>query len=433
MSAPRKGRNALTTPSPDEAPDDRSAHLTGHERAAPMRPGPTGPLRGVRVVDLTRAVSGPFCTMILGDLGAEVIKVEPPAGDLPRFAGPFTKDDTGRYYGGLFASINRNKLGIVLDLGAPADRERLLKLVDGADVLVENYRSGVMERWGLEYEALHARNPRLVYAAIRGFGDPRTGTSPYVDWPAYDIVAQAMGGLVSMTGPAGHEGVRVGPTIGDLYPAALAAVGVLSALHHARATGEGQMVDVAMVDSIVSLCETAVYRYSYTGVVSAPTGNSHPQLVPFDIFPTKDGQCAIAAPTDNHWKVLCETIGRPDLVADERTRTNGDRVANAVLVHHAIAGWTLERTTAEITAELGGRVPLGPVNDAADLFTDPHVHARDMLVAVEQPGGARPVVFPGCPIRFTATPSGVYRRPPVLGEHTREVLAALDEDGPAPG
>jgi len=412
-----------------EKPDDGGAHLTGHENAAPMRPGPSGPLRGVRVVDLTRAVSGPFCTMLLGDLGAEVIKVEPPGGDLPRFAGPFTKDDDGRGFGGLFASINRNKLGIVLDLGVPADRERLLKLVDTADVLVENYRSGVMERWGLAYEALHARNPRLVYASIRGFGDPRTGVSPYVDWPAYDIVAQAMGGLVSMTGPAGDEGVRVGPTVGDLYPATLAAVGLLSALLHARATGEGQMVDVAMVDSIVSLCETAVYRYSYTGVVSRPTGNSHPQLVPFDVFPTKDGQCAIAAPTDNHWKVLCETMGRPELVGDERTRTNGDRVANAELVYGAIAGWARERTTAEIAGELGGRVPVGPVNDAADLFADPHIRARDMLVAVEQPGGARPVVFPNCPIRFTGTPSGVYRRPPLLGEHTEEVLAALDAEG----
>ena len=394
-----------------------------------MQPGPSGPLRGVRVVDLTRAVSGPFCTMMLGDLGAEVIKIEPPAGDLPRFAGPFTKDDGDRSFGGLFASINRNKLGIVLDLGVPADRERLLRLVDTADVLVENYRSGVMERWGLEYEALHARNPRLVYASVRGFGDPRTGASPYVDWPAYDIVAQAMGGLVSMTGPAGDEGIRVGPTIGDLYPATLAAVGVVSALLHARATGEGQMVDVAMVDSIVSLCETAVYRYSYTGVVSRPAGNSHPQLVPFDVFPTKDGQCAIAAPTDNHWKVLCETMGRPELVGDERTRTNGDRVAHAELVYGAIAGWARERTTAEIAGELGGRVPVGPVNDAADLFSDPHVRARDMLVAVEQPGGARPVVFPNCPIRFTATPAGVYRRPPVLGEHTEEVLARLDAEG----
>ncbi|MDG9701975.1 CaiB/BaiF CoA-transferase family protein [Streptomyces sp. DH37] len=412
-------------------PEDGRDHLTGHERAAPMRPGPTGPLRGVRVIDLTRAVSGPFCTMILADLGAEVIKVEPPSGDLPRFSGPFTKDDTTRGIGGLFGSINRNKLGIVLDLTTPADRERLLRLTDTADVLVENYRAGVMERWGLQYEALHERNPGLVYASIRGFGDPRTGRSPYVDWPAYDIVAQAMGGLISMTGPSEGETVRVGPTIGDLYPATLSAIGILAAVIHARATGEGQMVDVAMVDSIVSLCETAVYRYSYTGAVSRPTGNGHPQLVPFDVYPTKDGECAIAAPTDNHWKLLCEAMGRPELVDDERTRTNGDRVANARLVQSAVRRWAAERTTGEIVGELGGRVPVGPVNDAADLFADPHLRARDMLVAVDQPAGARPVVLPNCPIRFTATPSGVYRRSPLLGEHTAEVLARLDADAGA--
>nr|WP_066948244.1 CoA transferase [Streptomyces lushanensis] len=395
-----------------------------------MRPGVSGPLRGIRVTDLTRAVSGPFCTMMLADLGAEVIKVEPPVGDLPRFSGPFTTDDTVRGFGGLFGSINRNKLGIVLDLTTPADRERLLKLIDTSDVVVENYRSGVMERWGLSYETLHERNPRLVYASIRGFGDPRTGRSPYVDWPAYDVIAQAMGGLISMTGPSEAEAVRAGPTIGDLYPSALSAIGILAAVLHARNTGEGQMVDVAMVDSIVSLCETAVYRYSYTGVVSRPTGNSHPQLVPFDIYPTKDGKCAIAAPTDNHWKVLCEVIGRPELAGDERTSTNGSRVANTGLVQRAVARWTAERTTEEIARQLGGRVPVGPVNDAADLFEDPHVRARDMLVAVDQPGGGRPVVVPNCPIRFTATPSGVYRRAPLLGEHTEEVLAALDGEVP---
>jgi crotonobetainyl-CoA:carnitine CoA-transferase CaiB-like acyl-CoA transferase len=394
-----------------------------------MQAAAAGPLRGVRVVDLTRAVSGPFCTMILADLGADVIKVEPPEGDIPRFSGPFTRDDEERRYGGLFGSINRNKRSIVLDLTTAADRETLLALVDRADVLVENYRAGVMERFGLAFEALQERNPRLVYASIRGFGDPRTGRSPYVDWPAYDVIAQAMGGLISMTGPSPTEPVRVGPTIGDLYPATLSAIGILAAVLHARETGEGQMVDVAMIDSIISLCETAVYRYSYTGVVSQPTGNSHPQLVPFDVYPTRDGACAIAAPTSNHWRVLCEVIGRPDLVDDERTRTNASRVENASIVQGVLVEWTAERTTGQIVELLGGRVPVGPVNNAADLFRDPHVHAREMLVAVEQPGGARPVVFPNCPIRFTATPSGVYRRPPILGEHTAEVLAELDGTG----
>jgi crotonobetainyl-CoA:carnitine CoA-transferase CaiB-like acyl-CoA transferase len=410
---------------------DEAAYLKGHERAASMNATATGPLQGVQVVDLTRAVAGPFCTMLLADLGADVIKIEPPSGDLPRFSGPFTRDDLGRGFGGLFGSINRNKRSIVLDLTKPGDREVLLKLVDQADLLVENFRAGVMERFGLSFETLHERNPKMVYAAIRGFGDPRTGKSPYVDWPAYDIIAQAIGGVLSMTGPTNAEAMRVGPTIGDLYPAVLAATGALAAMLHARETGEGQFVDVAMVDSIVSLCETAVYRYSYTGTVSAPSGNSHPQLVPFDVYRTKNGQCAIAAPTENHWRRLCVAIGRPHLADDERTNTNANRVANAELVQGVLAAWTRVRTTEDIVQTLGGQVPVGPVNDAADLFDDPHVLARDMLVAVEQPGGARPVVYANCPIRFTATPSGVYRRPPLLGEHGAEVLAELDiEPGP---
>jgi crotonobetainyl-CoA:carnitine CoA-transferase CaiB-like acyl-CoA transferase len=412
---------------------DELPHLTGHELAAPMLSGPSGPLRGVRVVDLTRAVAGPFCTMLLADLGADVIKIEPPAGDLPRFSGPFTKDDQTRGYGGLFGSINRNKRGIVLDLTQPADRDVLLRLVDRADILVENFRAGVMDRLGLSYESLHERNPKMVYATIRGFGDPRTGRSPQVDWPAYDIVAQAVGGILSMTGPSEDEAVRVGPTIGDLYPAVLAATGALAAVLHARQTGEGQFVDVAMADSILSLCETAVYRYSYTGVVSRPAGNGHPQLVPFDVYRTKDGLCAIAAPTDNHWQRLCTALGRPDLVTDERTSGNANRVANAAFVQEILGTWAGERTTGEIVRTLGGAVPVGPVNDAADLFDDPHFRSRDMLVAVDQPGDARSVVYANCPVRFDATPSGIYRRPPLLGEHQAEVLAELgwttEDDG----
>jgi crotonobetainyl-CoA:carnitine CoA-transferase CaiB-like acyl-CoA transferase len=404
-------------------------HTRAHEQAAPMRTAPTGPLRGVRVVDLTRALAGPFCTMMLADLGADVIKVEPPEGDLPRFSGPFTTGDTEKAYGGYFASINRNKRGIVLDLKQLDDRDRLLALVDGADVLVENFRVGVMDSLGLSYETLHERNPRLVYGAIRGFGDPRTGASPYALWPAFDVVAQAMGGAVSATGTDSGEMVRVGPSIGDLYPATMAVIGVLAAVMHARQTGEGQFVDVSMVDALVALDEALVYRYSYTGMVTAPTGNSHPQLSPFDIYPTADGACAIAAPTANHWERLCRLMGRDDLLTDERTLTNRERVANAGFVRAALTEWTAARTTAAIVECLGGHVPVGPVNNAADLFTDPHVRARQMLVAVEHAGAERPVVFPDTPLRFTATPAGIYRRAPRLGEHNEEVFAELDKEG----
>jgi crotonobetainyl-CoA:carnitine CoA-transferase CaiB-like acyl-CoA transferase len=393
---------------------------------------PTGPLAGVRVLDLTQALAGPFCTMLLADLGAEVVKVEPPQGDMTRYGGPFTREDTEQAYGGYFASINRNKRGVVLDLKTDLGREAVLRLAARADVVVENFKAGVMDRLGLGYETLREGNSRLVYGAIRGFGDPRTGVSPYMDWPAFDVVAQAMGGAVGMTGTAEGETFRCGPSIGDLYPATLAALGITAAVHHAARTGEGQFLDVAMYDGVLALCEAIVYRYSYTGMVTTPTGNGHPALVPFDMFPTADGACAVAAPTENHWAVLCGILGRPELVDDDRTRTNRERVANAAFVRELVSAWTSARTTAEVVAALGGRVPVGPVHTAADIFADGHAAARGMLVEVDQPDGSRPVVVAGPPIKLTATPAGIHRRPPRLGEHTAEVLAEVGLEVEAP-
>ncbi len=406
---------------------DPNDYRTAHERAAPMAPGPTGPLTGIRIVDLTRALAGPFCTMLLADLGADVIKVEPPESDMARYSDPFLPEDEERAYGGYFASINRNKRGMMLDLKQDADREALIRLIDTADAVVENFRAGVMERLGLGYESLHERNPKLVYAAIRGFGDPRTGESPYVDWPAYDVVAQAVSGVVSVTGTADGQPLKVGPSIGDLYPGTMAALGITAALLHARTTGEGQFMDVAMYDACFALVEAAVYRYSYRGIVTEPTGNSHPQLTPFDIYPTKDGHCAIAAPTVVHWDLLCAFMDRPDLIHDARTVSNKERVKNADFVRDLMTEWTRQHTTAELVALLGGTVPVGPVNNAADLFADPHLRARQMLVAIDQPNGTRPVVLPNSPIKYTGTPTGVYRRPPKLGEHNDEILAELNE------
>jgi crotonobetainyl-CoA:carnitine CoA-transferase CaiB-like acyl-CoA transferase len=385
----------------------------------------TGPLRGVRVIDLTHALAGPFCTMYLADLGADVIKVEPPHGDMSRQSEPFAAEDQEHAYGGYFASINRNKRAIVLDLKTGADRETFLALTDGADAVVENFRAGIMDALGLSYETLCARNPRLVYAAIRGFGDPRTGESPYVDWPSFDVVSQAMGGIVSMTGTAAGDVLKVGASVGDLYPGTVAALGIVAALYHAKATGQGQFLDVCMVDAVTALSEAAVYRYSYRGTVTRPLGNSHAQLAPFDIYPTADGNCAIAAPTPNHWALLCALMDRPDLIDDPRTVSNKDRVANAAFVRDALCAWTSSRTTAEVVETLGGRVPVGPVNDAAGLFAEPHLRARSMFVAVDHPGVERPLVLPNNPIRFTATPAGIYRRPPKLGEHNEEIAAEL--------
>lgn len=385
----------------------------------------TGPLADVRIIDLTQALAGPFCTMLLADLGADVIKVEPPAGDPSRILGPRPTDREGCDYGGYFASINRNKRSIVLDVKTAAGRAAIFALVRQADALVENARSGVMDRAGLGYERLREINPALVYAAIRGFGDPRTGASPYADWPAFDVVAQSMGGLVSMTGPIGSEGIRAGPGLGDTYPGTLAALGVVSAILAARRSGQGQFIDVAMYDAILLMCESIVYNFSRAGVVRRPQGNTNPILCPFDIFTTRDGAVAIAAPGDNHWTILCQAMERPELASDERCRSTPRRAANADFVRAVVSAWTGALSTGEVVETLGGRVPVGPVNTARDIFEDPHVKARAMLVEIAQPGDNPPLTVAGCPIKLTGTPSGIYAPPPRLGEHTEEVLAEV--------
>ncbi len=383
----------------------------------------TGPLCDVRVIDLTQALAGPYCTMLLADLGADVVKIEPPDGDMSRTMGPPPPDRKGCDYGGYFASINRNKRSVVLDLKTEAGREALFKLVKTADAVVENAKTGVMDRMGVGYEVLREHNPRLVYAAVRGFGDPRTGRSPYAEWPAFDVVAQSMGGVVAVTGPVGSKGSKVGVAVGDIYPGTLAALGVVSAVHAARRTGIGQFLDVAMYDAVLALCETIVYSYSRAGVVREPAGNGTPVLCPFDIFSTSDGAVAIAAPGENHWGILCDMMGHPELANDDRCRSNPRRVANAVFVRGVVADWTGSHTTREVVAALGGQVPVGPVNTAKDIFDDPHPKARNMLVEIEQPGNNPPLVIPGCPIKMTGTPPGIYARPPRLGEHTDEVFA----------
>jgi crotonobetainyl-CoA:carnitine CoA-transferase CaiB-like acyl-CoA transferase len=384
-----------------------------------------GPLAGLRVIDLTQMLAGPYCTMLLADLGADVVKVEPPGGDMTRFSGPFLDEDEERAYGGYFGSINRNKRSIVLDLKTEEGRSVLRRLVAGGAVLVENYRAGVMERLGLAWETLREENPALVYAAIRGFGDPRTGESPYVSWPAFDVVAQAMGGFMGITGTADGVPLKAGPGIGDIYPAALAALGIVAAVRHAERTGEGQFVDVGMVDAVLSMCERIVYQYSYRGDVPGPEGNAHPMLCPFENFRTSDGWVTIAAPGDAHWKLLCGIMGRPELAEDERFRTNRERVRNAAETRRVVGEWTAPRTTREAVAALGGQVPAGPVQTVRDVFDDPHATSREMLIEVEQAGCSRPVVYAGLPIKLTATPGGIRRRPPRLGEHTQEILAEL--------
>jgi crotonobetainyl-CoA:carnitine CoA-transferase CaiB-like acyl-CoA transferase len=282
----------------------------------------------------------------------------------------------------------------------------------------------VMERLDLGYERLAEVNPRLVYAAIRGFGDPRTGESPNVSWPAFDIVAQAIGGFLSITGTADGQPIKSGPGIGDLFPAVLLAVGILAAVRHAEHSGVGQFLDVAMYDAVLSLTERIVYQHSATGQIPAPQGNSHPLLCPFDIFPTADGWMAVAAPSDRHWALIAEHIGRPDMAADDRYRTNAARLRHASEVRGVLESWLGVRTNAEVVAALGGRVPIGPVNDAAAIFADPHVAIRRMLVDLDDPGSGRPMTVAGQPIKFTRTPADPSTRGPLLGEDQADAVLA---------
>ncbi|NKF25186.1 CoA transferase [Pseudomonas sp. BGM005] len=370
-------------------------------------------------------LAGPYGTQMLADHGAEVIKVEALTGDMSRPMPPHRADDQVKAFGGYFQSINRNKRSIALDLKQPQAREILLHLVRSADVLVENFRVGVMERFGLSYERLREENPRLVYATIRGFGDPRTGDSPYVEWPAFDVVAQAMGGVMGITGPDGQTPLKIGPGIGDTIPGMNMAFGILAAVHHARRTGVGQFVDVSMVDSILSVCERIVHQYSYRGVAPGPEGNHHPLLCPFGLFRAKDGWVAIACPNENFWEILTQVMGRPEMASDPRFKNNNARANNREEVVSAIEAFTQQRSKGELTELLGGKIAYGPVYSAKDIVEDAHFRSRDMVAEVEQPGSATPAKIAGVPVKLTVTPGGVYRRAPLLGEHTDEILAQL--------
>ncbi|MDG2111061.1 MAG: CoA transferase [Actinomycetota bacterium] len=402
------------------------SHLEAHETAAPMAAGPTGPLQGIRIIDATHALAGPFAAMFLADLGADVIKVEPPSGEMTRYMGPWTKDDEERLYSGNYSMRNRNKRSICLDLTDDDDRETFLQLVETADGLIENLRSGVLDRLGVGWDACHERNPALVYAAIRGFGDPRTAPSPYADWPAYDIIAQAMGGMIASTGEDNDHVMKVGPPVGDTVPGLVATVGMLAALMRARETGEGQFLDVAMVDAIMSVTEMSQMIYSYMGRPLQPMGNSIDGTSPYDVFPTSDGQCVIGTPTEPHWQLLCRLIGREDLIEDERTATNRERIRNRDFVDEALGGWTKAHTTQEVVDILGGEVPVGPVYDPTDWVDDPHVAAREMLVRVDH-DHHRPTVVLNCPIKFSNDPAGIYQGVPRLDEHGDELRAELAE------
>jgi crotonobetainyl-CoA:carnitine CoA-transferase CaiB-like acyl-CoA transferase len=386
----------------------------------------TGALDGIRIIDLTQMLAGPYCTMMLADQGAEVIKVEPIEGEATRSGGPFRVDDTQQVFGGYFASVNRNKKSIALDLKSPEGKDILIRLCKSADAVVENFRAGVMDRLGLSYEMLRRENPRLVYASIRGFGDPRTGRSPYTDWPAYDPVAQAMGGIMGITGADAETPMKVGPGVGDLVPAAMAAFGAVCAILRAQKTGEGQYVDVSMVDVVLSICERIVHQRAFQGLNPHPEGNRHPLLAPFGMLKARDGWVTIAAHTDEFWKSLCQLIEREELIDDPRTATRQARVVNQDLVYDAVGDFAGQHTKQELKERFGGKIPFGPVYHIDEIAEDPHFAIREMIVEVEQPGCDTPVTIAGVPIRMTETPGSVRRRAPLLGEHSDDILRAIN-------
>lgn len=385
-----------------------------------------GILSGIRVLDLTRMLSGPYCTMMLADHGAEVIKIESAAGDTSRGNGPWRDDDPDREWAGYFVSLNRSKRSVSLDLKTDEGKAGFRALAATADVVVENFRPGVMERLGLSYESLSIANPALVYAAIRGFGDPRGGKSPYADWPAYDVVAQAMGGLMAITGPDAETPTKVGPGVGDIFSGLMMAFGVMAALRHAEATGEGQFVDLAMYDAVLSLCERAVYLHDMTGVAPKPEGNGHPFLAPFGLFPASDGAVALGIVDDAFWCKLAEAMDRPELANDARFATRAARAENRKTLDALVADWTATLSKGALTDKLGGLLPFGPMNTMADIAADPHVSARGMLARIPHADkGAAPWTVAANPLKFSAAPTPQPATPPRIGEHTEAYLAEM--------
>lgn len=385
-----------------------------------------GILNGVRVLDLSRMLSGPYCTMMLADHGAEVIKIESAGGDTSRANGPFRADDPDHLWAGYFVSLNRSKRSVKLDLKTGDGKGDFLTLVRSADVLVENFRPGVMERLGLSYETLSEENPRLVYAAIRGFGDPRSGESPYAEWPSYDVVAQAMGGLIGLTGPDQDTPTKVGPGIGDVFAGLMMSFGIMAGLRQAEATGKGQFIDVGMYDAVLSLCERAVYQYDFDGTVPGPQGNNHPLLAPFGIFPASDGHVAIGIVDDPFWVTLTEVAGWPQLASDPRYATRGARRERQDEVNAMVTDWTRHLSKAELTGLLGGKVPFGPLNTIADIMADPHVARRKLIADIPHPEpGKRGWKVAANPLRFSANPTPVPGPPARLGADQSLIQEAL--------
>ena len=376
-------------------------------------------LEGVRVLDLTRALAGPFCTLMLGDYGADVIKIElPGSGDDTRTWGPPFIGEESAY----FLSINRNKRSLTLNFREPKAVEVFLKLVGESDVVVENFTPGVMARLGIDYEAVKAVNPRIVFCSISGFGQ----TGPYKARPAYDQIMQGISGLMSITGDPAGEPEKIGIAVTDIGAGMWAAFSILAALRHRYETGEGQYIDIAMLDAQIAWLTYQAAFYFANNTPPQRLGKAHPTLVPYQGFMAQDGKYFnVAVGSERLWDRFCQGIGRQDLKDDPEYATNGDRVRNRAKIVPMLQEFFLTRTSTEWVTDLQAvSVPAGPINDLADVFADPQVIHREMLLEMPHPtlGSIKQT---GLPLKFSVTPGGLDRHPPLLGEHNREILAGL--------
>lgn len=372
------------------------------------------PLEGVVVLDLSRVLAAPYTGMILADMGADVIKIERPGkGDDSRAYGPF-KNGESVYY----MSLNRGKRSMTLNTKSEEGKQILKDLVKEADVLVENFRGGTMDKLGLGYDVLKEINPRLIYSACTGFGM----TGPYKFDPAYDVIVQGMGGIMSITGQEGGEPTKVGASIGDITAGIFSAVGIMMALYAREKTGKGQLVDVSMLDCQVAILENAIARYMNAGVSPKPIGNRHASITPFQSLKTSDGYVIIAVGNDTLWQKFCGLIDRPDLAADPRFTTNPLRTENVKVLGEELTKTFVTKTMDEWLHILKeGGIPVGPINDVERVIKDPAVIARDMIVTTHHPV-AGDVEMAGVPIKLSDTPGSVDGPAPTLGQHTREIL-----------
>ena len=381
-----------------------------------------GALKGIRVIDLSHVLAGPTATMILADLGAEVIHVEPPQGDDAREYGPFV-GEVDKNHSGYFISLNRNKKSIVLNLKHEKGKGILRELIKISDILVENYRPGTMRSLGFDWEEIQRMNPRIIYASISGFGHD---TLPeYSNRPAYDVIAQAYSGLMSLTGPEQGPPCRVGTSMGDIIAGHQAAIGILTALYYRTITGRGQRYDGSMVDGLFFTLENAVVRYTAEEEIPRALGTAHPSITPFQAFPTRDSWIVIAIGSDKLWSDFCTVLERRDLIDDARFRTNPLRTKNRETLVGILTEETVKKTARDWTDifEREG-IPYSLVNNVKEICEDPHITFRNMLVEIEQTGIGK-MKIAGSPFRLSETPGRVYRGAPSLGEDTEEILFSL--------